>query len=1044
MENTRLIEYFFVATRTATSHSIVFQYPPRNHGRDEYPQSILLFMFPSRSGDAPPSMYNAFVLTTATGASLHGASLCLPTTSTETSNNPADATTATLTSICLVSKAPLYASFLQYLEQLAVLGARQHRWNAMHPDKPVHFVEQCLTNLLHEVPVPRPGSAGVLCSIAEVRARFVLRSQARHEVDILLPCTPLDWEFIEYTFQLVSPEHLVALVHHALLEHSILIVGTDNLFITAVADTLRHLLAPLHWDHVFIPVVPHGVDINTLLDAPVPFIAGAHVSQMRPSIAPSTHSTVVRFDLRENRLHASQSLLPPLPEAAAALTHKLVHAHVEKPAHHLTRLLADRRAAMQHRLQDNTSGPATTGTSTCFLAGATTLHRKMARLFRHLLVEYLEGAELGVKKFLAHKSPHDKAFFLAWTDTSAFRQVLDKVTAGGAAAPGLDLAVDDADGTSSFHGHLEPVHVPLRPLTSDMLTQFEWDDAAAMVDTVAFPTLVCDALNHPRLKMPYDVPEVAAKPADDRPNSTVVEWLDNWLHGGKLDKAPPAIFHRAKTLGSHLSPRLLLHRTKTTADAALPEHHAWMETHCTAECMRAVSDATRHLDDALAKKAAPAVEQAFVDLIRALSACRAPHNAIEHRQDMEAIWSTCLGTHSLSAIYNQVGLWRPFSWLMKTWIDEGDVATAIAWLAQVQMHKPTTGSTPPVTSPTSPTSSSSHADKGLATCMEVEMEPLVHRVYATFGVGSLGLRLHPFNEKQGCQISGFQQRHESCRLQQDDVLETIDGKSVLLLPFHDVVECLVECPRPMTVSFLRGLASVEDIFQVNATLALRPRREMHDRFGQLFARGIRLTLLSDCVSCGHRVSETDLREHFRSFCLACHAPFQPYFCVRFRDQPPSPPIPYLSWSELHACMMRGNGNGDVVLLPAWYSRDPDVYWNIVVKCICLDCPLDSFLVDMAPAAPTLPTKPLTDVQQLCRCILGLQSEMQHDDGLAACQAMARELLQGEDVTAVWTGSSFGNDMMKPKKHVGPAAVDADVRERIEAMSIRSSSSSVDA
>ncbi|RHY82870.1 hypothetical protein DYB26_010000, partial [Aphanomyces astaci] len=222
-------------------------------------------MFPSRSADAPPAMYNAFVLTTATGASLHGASICI---SSSVSNNHTDA--VCLTSLCIVSKHPFYTSFLQYLEQLAVLGTCQHRWNTQanqllqqshhivpssddsHHQPTVHFVEQCLTNLLHEVPVPRVGSAGVLCSIAE---------------------------FVEYTFQLVEPENLVALVHHALLEHSILILGTDNLFITAVATTIRLLLAPFQWDHVFIPVVPHGVDIATLLDAPVPFIAGAHASQ---------------------------------------------------------------------------------------------------------------------------------------------------------------------------------------------------------------------------------------------------------------------------------------------------------------------------------------------------------------------------------------------------------------------------------------------------------------------------------------------------------------------------------------------------------------------------------------------------------------------------------------------------------------------------------------------------------------------------------------------------------------------------------------------
>ncbi|KAF0705427.1 hypothetical protein AaE_014516 [Aphanomyces astaci] len=697
----RLIEYFFVASkigcvarmmiimgvvacsllrRLGSTHSIVFQYPPQNHDRDEYPQSVLLFMFPSRSADAPPAMYNAFVLTTATGASLHGASICI---SSSVSNNHTDA--VCLTSLCIVSKHPFYTSFLQYLEQLAVLGTCQHRWNTQanqllqqshhivpssddsHHQPTVHFVEQCLTNLLHEVPVPRVGSAGVLCSIAES--------------DILLQAAPLDWEFVEYTFQLVEPENLVALVHHALLEHSILILGTDNLFITAVATTIRLLLAPLQWDHVFIPVVPHGAPPGVLVLSngkrhfafcvSKGFLAVQHYLVVLSTLHWFCNcvciTAVVRFDMRDNRLHGSRARLPVLPPAAEALV-TLLSSHLvgadggESPPSLLPHILQDRRMRMHARLRESVEGGPSlnksegSNLSTSFLTSANPLRRTMVKWFRRLVCEYRAGlAKQGTKKFLAQKTGTAKVFFTAWSNTSAFQQYVDqfsseKASSSGGSSSSLrndrddsDDDIDNEDDEPALLG-LDAIHVPLRPAGHDaMLSFFQQasasDEAATpssqprlTVSTanlshyeIAFPTLTSDALGASRRpKLPYEVPEVACKKSR-KPNSTVVEWLDNWLHGGKLAKSPPAIFHRAKTIGSHLSPRLNFHRTKTNPD--VPDH-PWLHTACVPECMANVANCTRVLDDlwaANAKKPSLALEccvvHSFIFLHRSY-ACR--------------------------------------------------------------------------------------------------------------------------------------------------------------------------------------------------------------------------------------------------------------------------------------------------------------------------------------------------------------------------------------------------------------------------------------
>ncbi|RHZ15678.1 hypothetical protein DYB26_002061 [Aphanomyces astaci] len=534
--------------------------------------------------------------------------------------------------------------------------------------------------------------------------------------------------------------------------------------------------------------------------------------------------------------------------------------------------------------------------STSFLTSVNPLRRTMVKWFRRLVCEYRAGlAKQGTKKFLAQKTGTAKVFFTAWSNTSAFQQYVDqfsseKASSSGGSSSSLrndrddsDDDIDNEDDEPASLG-LDAIHVPLRPAGHDVMLSFFQQTSAAdeaatpssqprlTVSTanlshyeIAFPTLTSDALGASRRpKLPYEVPEVACKKSR-KPNSTVVEWLDNWLHGGKLAKSPPAIFHRAKTIGSHLSPRLNFHRTKTNPD--VPDH-PWLHTACVPECMANVANCTRVLDDLWAtnaKKPSLALEQAYVELIHTLGACR----KTSHRHDLEAVWETCLGASPLGGIFNQLGHWRPFSWLIKTWMDHGDVALAVTWLAQIQ----------------------------------------------------------------------------------------------------------------------------------SGTVKLRPRREMHDRFGELFERGIRLTLLADCATCGHRLSEADLQTTFRSTCPSCQGSLSPFFCVRCMDQPPSSPIPYFSWSYLHARMTAHDDGGGKTSWPLrqWHAKDPHVYWNIVVKCLSLDCPFDSFLVDLnedegavEPAAPETTTS--ADIHRLCQYVLGLPSSAT-DSKLAPTQALARRLLR---------------------------------------------------
>lgn len=261
---------------------------------------------------SPPPMHNLFALTDANGDHLYGASICFHETTTEVDCGVrGDVVFKTQgKAICLLSKWPFYTALLRYLERLFLLGVHQthtNRTGTNDGSASFHAVEKVLCNIFHEVPVPHRGLA-VQLQIADVD--IVLERPHLHEFPF-----EMDSELMTYAFVAVDPRVLVQLYHHVLLEHRILIVGNDAVQITAIVETIKSLIFPFTWLHVIIPTVPDALDLSTLLEAPVPFIAGASVSQLEGTRIPSN---VVKLQSVGGKFMLDQAnlVLPVLPTAA--------------------------------------------------------------------------------------------------------------------------------------------------------------------------------------------------------------------------------------------------------------------------------------------------------------------------------------------------------------------------------------------------------------------------------------------------------------------------------------------------------------------------------------------------------------------------------------------------------------------------------------------------------------------------------------------------------------------------------------------------------
>ncbi|ETI51558.1 hypothetical protein L917_04820, partial [Phytophthora nicotianae] len=81
---------------------------------------------------------------------------------------------------------------------------------------------------------------------------------------------------MEELFSCLSVEHVVSLVTCMLLERQVVLVSSWYSVLTSVGETLKSLIAPLEWSHVFAPILPKSM--LECLQCPTPYLFGVHSS----------------------------------------------------------------------------------------------------------------------------------------------------------------------------------------------------------------------------------------------------------------------------------------------------------------------------------------------------------------------------------------------------------------------------------------------------------------------------------------------------------------------------------------------------------------------------------------------------------------------------------------------------------------------------------------------------------------------------------------------------------------------------------------------
>ncbi|KAI5083987.1 hypothetical protein GOP47_0000156 [Adiantum capillus-veneris] len=193
--------------------------------------------------------------------------------------------------ICIVSHAPCFQVCRETLEELhrvcfSSSGCSKLLWDIVG-------------HVVLSVPLPSPGGGTVLFSIENHLLSIEVPSKAD------LPHADLSFQPL---IQCLDVDNVIRLFTAVFLERHVLLRASKYSLLTLVAEAICHLLYPIKWQHVFIPVLFYGG--VEYLDAPTPYMMGLHSSV---EIIDQKLDGVAVVDLDRNIITLGEEM-PSIPE----------------------------------------------------------------------------------------------------------------------------------------------------------------------------------------------------------------------------------------------------------------------------------------------------------------------------------------------------------------------------------------------------------------------------------------------------------------------------------------------------------------------------------------------------------------------------------------------------------------------------------------------------------------------------------------------------------------------------------------------------------
>ncbi|KAH9556185.1 hypothetical protein CY35_07G012700 [Sphagnum magellanicum] len=194
--------------------------------------------------------------------------------------------------ICLVSHSACFQVFREALEEL-------HRrcFSASGCSKPIWDI---VAHMVTSVPLPSAGKSQILFTVEN----HLLTVQAPLKGG--LPHADMSFEPL---VRCLDVDNVLRFFTAILLERRVLLRANKYSVLTMVAEAVCHLIYPIKWQHVYIPVLFYaGVDY---IDAPTPYLMGLHSAVDTTDL---TMDGVVVVNLDNNQVDFTPEDIPALPE----------------------------------------------------------------------------------------------------------------------------------------------------------------------------------------------------------------------------------------------------------------------------------------------------------------------------------------------------------------------------------------------------------------------------------------------------------------------------------------------------------------------------------------------------------------------------------------------------------------------------------------------------------------------------------------------------------------------------------------------------------
>ncbi|CAH3155315.1 unnamed protein product [Porites lobata] len=202
------------------------------------------------------------------------------------------------TCLCILSYLPWFKIFYELLNRISDLK-RTKEDNAFLP---------LLNYLLTQSP-PKPGSPlAVKVNEESKEFSFVVPDVSK------LPSIPEDRNLTDY-YAAVDPSNMILIFASMFFERRIIVTSKKLNLLTACTYGAASLLYPMHWQHMFVPIVPpHLLDYCC---APMPFLVGVHSSLM-PKVRQMPLDEVVIVDADTNVVESPFDDISQLPADAVS------------------------------------------------------------------------------------------------------------------------------------------------------------------------------------------------------------------------------------------------------------------------------------------------------------------------------------------------------------------------------------------------------------------------------------------------------------------------------------------------------------------------------------------------------------------------------------------------------------------------------------------------------------------------------------------------------------------------------------------------------